>query len=342
MSSRTASLGAFSVHQSDLASARLRARYDLCIGVSSWEARAATVFEALPALDAHWEVWTFASNDSERAKAKADCQAKFAAVRSEPITQVQLATSLQFEKNFELLEAHFEKHRASKAAPLDLLFDMTCMPKKYILFLLGMAFRNEYVRSIDFVYAEGRYKPLAAEIDCLATWSSGEGEWSSVQIPYLESNTFMPDARGLIVALGAEISASVPFIERYEPTRIALISVEDVADRIDTSAIKSERRLLSELESLPITTSTTVPLEDLLSVAETARAFCREQSGKAITGLTIGAKPHALALGLAALSVSNLEIVCRLPSKYLSVDVTPTGRVFVYSVRDRFEPREVG
>jgi hypothetical protein len=219
---------------------------------------------------------------------------------------------------------------------------MTCMPKKYILFLLGMAFRNEYVRSIDFVYAEGRYKPLAAEIDCLATWSSGEGEWSSVQIPYLESNTFMPDARGLIVALGAEISASVPFIERYEPTRIALISVEDVADRIDTSAIKSERRLLSELESLPITTSTTVPLEDLLSVAETARAFCREQSGKAITGLTIGAKPHALALGLAALSVSNLEIVCRLPSKYLSVDVTPTGRVFVYSVRDRFEPREVG
>lgn len=340
MIERTASLGPLRVSQSELNTTQLRDRYDLCVSISSWEARATAAFAALPARDARWEVWTFATSDPDRASAKASCLTKLSSLRQEPIEAVQLAGSLQYEKNFEILQNHVAAHSRARGKPLDLLFDMTCMPKKYILFLLGMAFRNEYVRAIDFIYSEGAYKQ-AGDPDPKApmSWSSSEGEWSSVQVPYLEADNFMPDARGLIVSLGAEISASVPFIERYEPARISLVSVEDQPARIDTGMIERERRLLRELETLPITTSHTIALEDLLGVADICRAFCRERLDLPVTGLAIGAKPHALALGLAALSVPNLEIVCRLPSNYLSGDVVPTGRIYVYSAEDRFEPR---
>lgn len=340
MIERSVSMGPLTVRQAPLSVAGLRHSYDLCIGVSSWESRAVTAFEQLPAFDAAWEVWAFSSNDSERASAKAACFERLKTLREESVGFLQLFGSLQYEKNFHLIQRHIATRRAEKGEPLSILLDMTCMPKKYILFILGMAYRNEYVRAIDFVYAEGAYKNSnAVDPQGLMSWSSSEGEWSSVQVPYLEAENFIPDARGLIVALGAEISASIPFIERYEPGWISLISVEDDPARINTSAIDKERRLLRELESLPITMSQVFALEDLLKVAENCRDLCREHRDMAVTGLAIGAKPHALGLGVAALSVPNFEIVCRLPSHYLSGDVAPTGQVYVYSTEDRFEPR---
>lgn len=340
MTERSASIGHLLIREGELADANLREGYDLCIGVSSWESRATVTFEALPPRTSRWEIWTFSTTDPDRAKAKQDCFERLSSLRSETVELFQLAGSLQYEQNFQIIEQHFRALSLQNGRPLDVLLDMTCMPKKYILFMLGMAFRNEYVRAIDFLYAEGSYRaPIDANPPATMSWSSSEGEWSSVQVPYLEANNFIPDARGLIVSLGAEISASVPFIERYEPTRIALVSVEDDPTRIDTDAIETERRLLRELEALPITTAHTAPLEAVLSVAALCETFCREQTEMAVTGLAIGSKPHALALGLVALSIPNLEIVCRLPSRYLSGDVVSTGRVFLYRVEDRFEPR---
>ncbi len=340
MISRTASLGPLAVSQSELLSTSLRERYDLCVAISSWESRATKAFSVLPEREAIWEVWTFATNDPDRASAKTRCFDQLVKLRQEGVSAVQLAGSLEYETNFGLLHQHVAAHSLARGGALRLLFDMTCMPKKYILFLLGMAFKNEYVKSVDFVYSEGAYRSTrSADIEGVRGWNPSEGEWSSVQVPYFEANDFMPDARGLIVSLGAEISASIPLIERYEPARISLLSVKDQPERIDTSLIEVERLSIRELESLPFTTSESFLLEDLLSVAEACRAFCRERPDMTVTGLAIGAKPHALALGFSALSVPNLEIVCRLPSKYISGDVVPTGKVYIYSAEDRFEPR---
>jgi len=340
MIERKASLGPLAVEQSLLANDRLQDRYDLCLGVASWESRATTAFKALPERDALWEVWSFASDDAERAHAKSKCFSDLSSLRKERVDLIELSGSLQYERNFEVIQSHLGALRDAHSRPLDVLLDMTCMPKKYMLYFLGMAFRNEFVRTIDFVYSEGIYgAPNEREPAGALSWSGSEGEWSSVQVPYFEGDSFMPDSRGLVVSLGAEISASVPFIERYEPALISLVSVEDDPSRIDTSAIEKERRLLHELSSLPITTSNVFQLGDLLGVADSCRAFCRERPEMHVTGLAIGSKPHALALGLAALSVHNFEIVCRLPSKYLLGDVAETGRIFLYRTSDRFEPR---
>ena len=57
-----------------------------------------------------------------------------------------------------------------------------------------------------------------------------------------------------------------------------------------------------------------------------------------VTGIALGSKPHALALGLAALSEDNMEVVCRIPKAYKPLDVQPTGELAFYEIEDRFEP----
>jgi len=334
------SLGSLGLRQRDLQPDSLRPRYDVCITVASWESRATRAFEVLPPLQARWEVWRFASADEDSRTAKLRCFEALKSLRTEALERVELASSLNYERNFALIESRLRKARIVAGRPLDVLLDVTCLPKKYILFFLGSAVRNEFIRSIDFVYAEGAYSPLPDEESHAAlTWTGSEGEWSSVLVPYLEAENYIPDARALVVALGAEISASVPFIERFEPMQIALISVDDDAQRINLESVEHERRLLRDLEDLPITELHTADLADVLGVARICQAFCIRHRDKAVTALAIGSKTHALALGLAALSVANLEVVCRLPSRYLSGDVVATGRVFHYTVEDRFEPR---
>lgn len=340
MIEREKSIGPLSIRQGSFQPNRLRENYDLCIAVASWESRATKAFEVLPAIPSRWEVWVFASADQAHAEAKRHCIKRLEELRPEKLQTITFEASLHYERNFQMMEKHLRAAYGERGRPLDLLLDMSCMPKKYILYMMAMSFSNEYVRSIDFIYSAGSYNPSNdREKSGAMSWSRGEGDWSSVQVPYLEAENFIPDARGLIVSLGAEISASVPFIERYEPIQIALFSVDDEPTRINVSAIEKERRLLSELEALPITQSSSAKLEDAVLVASRSQAFCRERRNMSVTGLAIGSKPHALGLGIAAMGVPNLEIVCRLPSMYAPGDVVPTGEVFLYSVEDRFEPR---
>jgi hypothetical protein len=340
MIEQTISIGPLAVRQGAFQPNRLRHKYDICIGVASWESRATKAFEVLPSIPTRWEVWVFDSGDSVRAEAKRLCIRRLEELRHEKIVIFKLAASLHYDQNFQIIREHLRESRKEAGRPLDILIDISCMPKKYILYLMAMSFRNEYVKSIDFIYSSGSYKQSSDYgNNAPMSWSSGEGDWASVQLPYLEASNFIPDARGLIVSLGAEISASVPFIERYEPIQIAIFSIEDEPTRINISAIKVDRRLLSELEALPITQSSSAKLEDAVSVATKSREFCLQRLAMSVTGLAIGSKPHALGLGIAALAVSNLEIVCHLPSMYAPGDVEATGEVFLYSVEDRFEPR---
>jgi hypothetical protein len=51
-----------------------------------------------------------------------------------------------------------------------------------------------------------------------------------------------------------------------------------------------------------------------------------------------GGKPHALGLGVAALAVPAMEVICRVPKRYKALDVRPSGSVLIYEIEDRFEP----
>ncbi len=138
--------------------------------------------------------------------------------------------------------------------------------------------------------------------------------------------------------MGGEIGLSLPFIEKYEPAKIGLILINESLVQTPEKLIASEEAALRELLSEPNVDRKNVGLCDVLMLVREAVRFCKDSKADAVSAIALGAKPHALALGIAALSQENLEVVCRIPRRYRPLNVAPTGELAFYEIEDRFEP----
>jgi hypothetical protein len=315
---------------------------DVAICVVSWEKRASSLSRMLSSWPGVVDILRFKSFDDTTEKRK-DVVQKEIVTHLPRHKLLPLDSAIEFRKNANSIETLIREHYARVRRPLRILVDVSCLPKNYILFLLGLGFRREFVGRFDLLYSEGRYH-YETESPTRPTTSQNlrgvisDGEWTSLQIPYLEGRQYIPEVRDLIASLGGELTLSVPFIQRFEPRRLDLLMITHNKERMEVSREDREKRALSELESQPQTKKTSFDIEDVIGVARHAINFCRESISTPTTALAIGPKTHAIALGVAAMYVPEMEIVCRIPSSYIPSDVDATGRSFHYSIEDRFEP----
>lgn len=259
------------------------------------------------------------------------------------LRSVELGQSTSVEENFEKIERWLRDLYISRRRPLKLLLDITCVPKAYILFILGLGFAHEYTARLDCLYAGGLYNLDADTKEVPRTVAArrsliSEGEWRSHLIPFLTSTDFMPCVKDVVASIGGEISHSLAFIEKFEPGQMKLLFIKETAPGPDTAYPPGEMAALRSMLEAPNSQRTDVPLGDVLDTAEQALAFCRESKCTAVSALAIGAKSHALGLGLAAIAEPKLEVICRAPSGYKPLDVAPSGKVWFYEIEDRFEP----
>jgi len=251
---------------------------------------------------------------------------------------VKLARSQEFSENAGVLEQLIQVRYAATKRSIRILVDMTCLPKAYLLYLLGCGFQREYVASIDFIYCQGKYsipeqasgRSLVSRIGLVS-----EGEWSTLQIPYFEARDFAAGQKDLIVSVGAEIAAALPVIERFEPRRLKLLKIAEAIPVISDGKLSHEQRALQVLSAKANASSQSFELEDVISLS---KAILEGREGST-TCLAIGSKPHALACGLASLASNSIDVVCRIPAAYSANEVASSGRFFRFRVEDRFEPR---
>lgn len=213
-----------------------------------------------------------------------------------------------------------------------MLLDITCFPKSYILYLLGMGFKKEYLAKLDCLYSEGSYKDVEASGAFKVISDHGpisEGKWDSMSIPFFEAEVPIPKSRDVLVTVGGEVGLTVPFIEKYEPSRLRIVGIERSF---------GEQGQLNEFLKEPNVSQLKFDVCDAVSVAMFAAEFSQESSEDVVTALAVGSKPHALGLGIAALASRNMEVVCRVPKRYTMMDVPASGRVSMYELEDRFEP----
>lgn len=330
------SIGRFLVRQSQVtANTAMTAIYDLVICAVSWESRNPTSLQTIGGTNYPTVFVRFASSKPATDDAK---DANLAILQELcPNNQLlMLGRSTELDANIASLQAMVRDQFVRHKRPLRILLDITCLPKSYVSFLCGLGFNEDYLCRLDCLYAAGHY-------DLTGDASGGgplsivsEGEWTSIQIPFLESaNTFSP-VRDLVVILGGEIGYSLPFIDRYEPARLSVVFIEDgvAPDKLTGS----EKAAYEDLTNQPTLVRADFKINDMIGVLGHVHDFCSKDPTRAIVGLAIGSKAQSLALALGALDLDNLEVVCRIPSSYASKDVAPTGQVFLYSIEDRFEP----
>jgi hypothetical protein len=313
----------------------LSVTYDLVIITVTWETRNPTALQMVGGCRAPTLLIRFSSTKPS-VNSKKDANQAELQLLCPNHKLLELGASIEFDANSEILQAEIRDGFVKKGAPLRVLIDISCMPKSYVGFLCGLGFGSDYVCRLDCLYSEGAYNLSETTSQGGPLSVISEGEWSSIQIPYLEANETFPSERGLLVVLGGEIGYSLPFIERYEPKRLGLIFIRD--DLNAYIPVGSEKAAYIELTSGPNLVKAEFNIEDMIGVLDYVHRFCSEQPTQTVVGLAIGSKSQSLALALAAIDLENLEVVCRIPSAYSDKDVAPTGRVFLYEIEDRFEP----
>ena len=334
--------GMLSVGQATkLSQVDLKRKYDLVLGGLSWERRTTSAFCATKQLDAEIKLLKFSSRDADTDKRKNENLELLK--KTFKCDVVDLSRSVAFSENVEKIERFIEDQYVATSRPLSVLLDITCVPKSYILFLLGLGFSKDFFTRLDCLYAEGAYSLDSLQQDDPAFGSTGraimsDGAWESVQIPYLESAATIPADRDLLVAMGGEVGLSLPFIEKYEPSRLGLVLISESLVQTPDQLPDSERQALAELLAEPNVTRFDVPLCDVAGLADRAIQFCKNSKAESVSGVAIGSKTHALALGIAALSEDNMEVICRVPRAYKPLDVAATGQISFYEIEDRFDP----
>ena len=86
--------------------------------------------------------------------------------------------------------------------------------------------------------------------------------------------------------------------------------------------------------TLPNATSVGFELNDVVGLASDILSLGVRKA----TCLAIGSKPHALAMGLAALSNRQIEVTCRVPVGYHGHDIPAHGPIHRFEIKDRFNP----
>jgi hypothetical protein len=336
-------IGSLLIRQRELSADDLTGKsYDLVIASLSWESRGTFCLSHISDRTETLTLLKFASRSPEMADAKARQLALYQK-KFKFIEVKELAASTDASNNFPIIKNWIQDKYMKCGRPLKILLDITCIPKTYILYLIGLSFGEELVAKIDCLYAPGIYDLLATPHANVASVSGprallSEGEWHSRQIPYLEAEDYIATDNDLIVALGGELGLSLPFIERYEPRRLSLLFISESAPADTNPMLPSERSAYLELLAEPNAQRTDIALADAIGVARHAFAFVSNSTARGTTAIAIGAKPHALGLGVAALAQPTMEVVCRTPAAYKAVDVDASGKVFLYEIEDRFDP----
>lgn len=316
--------------------------YDVIVAGLSWETRCPTALSRLKSVGPELILFKFTSRSDEIEAAKSSQLEIFLALQPD-LTIKDLDASTEAEKNFKAIRAWLQDLYAKAEHPLSILLDITCIPKTYVLYLIGLGFSDELVARLDCLYTPGRYDLVsggAATPPVLTGPRSllSEGEWHSRQIPYLEASEYIANDADLLVTLGGELGLSVPFIERFEPRRLGLICIEETSPSRDIPMLQSERMAYDALLREPNASQKDIKLCDAVGAARHAISFLGNSAARGATMMAIGSKPHAIGIALAALSDPRVEVVCRTPASYRAVDVHPSAGPMFYEIEDRFDP----
>jgi len=343
MKSEGVAIGHINLNQNELTTPWSPVRqYDFVMGGLSWESRASYAFETMSDGRDQINLIKFVSRDDSVEQMKSIVYDKFKNLFHDTRV-IPLAPSVGAHENFQMLEQWFRDKYVSIGRPMRVLMDITCIPKTYILFILGLGFTRDYLACFDCLYSPGLYDLSTPNTEMIVGRGGprailSEGEWHSRQIPYLEPRNIIASDRDLIVTLGGELGLSLPFIEKFEPRRLGLIYIKERCPDRPAPMLASERSALDDLLREPNVQRADIDLCDARGAAQHAMDFARLSTAGTVTGVAIGSKPHALGIGLAALADKKLEVVCRTPASYRAADVKPDGRLFAYQIADRFEP----
>lgn len=212
--------------------------------------------------------------------------------------------------------------------PLNIGFDITSCPRYFFLFLLGYCLKYDITKKISFFYSEGIYKTN------LKDFIHTKGEWKLKNISEFNSK-INPAYKWLyIISAGFEGNRFRSLIAKYEPDRIGILLPDPGYNSNYTKKVIGECKLLIEDFNLPDSAIVRAPAGDAILAWKALMTPALNKTDHNITYLTLGPKPHAIAMGLHAFLNENIFITYRIPEWYTRIEVEPNGTFWRYDVEN--------
>ena len=286
---------------------KVEKKYDLVLTTLSWEQRATFSFLSQDGGIEHAVALRFRSA-TESIDARKDAQLCCLRSKIDCVEELRLDAAVDVEQNFERFRKYIEELYSKAGKPLKVLMDISCLPKNYLLFFIGIGFSYDYFACLDCVYSAGHYDlnrtsdSATQEPDRIHRALVSSGDWTSRQIPFLGSTSVFPSSRDLIVSMGGEIGLAVPFVTRAEPDKLSLAFIAETAPSDTSQMLKSERLAYRSLLSEPGVTETKFSLGDALGAANYFIATAGNSGAECVSIMVLGSKSHALGAGVAGLA----------------------------------------
>jgi hypothetical protein len=327
--------GHLSVTEHDRFTADHQLDGDFLLLVSSWERRSTEILNARHPMYRDAAVLQFAETGESGRRAEHDQRlTAFAAENADNVHQLAQLSSADF---FGWRDALFDVLLGAASAvgrPIDVVVDLTCLPKYFALLLFGFSFHAGLVRRMSFFYAEGRYAPSESNLMLSTDHSFTLGDWRSLPVPYLEGELNPERKIRIIASIGFETFQARKFIRTYEAEQHILI--------VPSPGLSPEYQERAEAEAQALATNLDIGLAELrrahagsaIVMANDVIDLADETHRHNDVLLCLGTKPHALGMGIAALLRPQLTLVCRIPSSYAETETPATGKSWIYDVLD--------
>jgi hypothetical protein len=219
----------------------------------------------------------------------------------------------------------------SLTRPMRICLDITAIPRFCSLAALAGFLKSGAASHMTFLYAEGEYEEGGQK----AKYVFHEGAWSSLPIKYLEVPYDPLKRKFILVSVGFEGDRTIRVTQEEEPDRVSILfSSPGVKKGYVRRAMEENRELISSYK-IPHNQKARAAAGDAISAWSCLHSAGLERPDEENTFyLSCGTKPHALALGLRALTSGLGTVLYYVPDEHKPTDVKAAGTYWRYEIRD--------
>lgn len=311
-------------------------RADVIIVTSSWEPRSSVITQMPVETVKSGIVIKFLEKDNEGDREKHDkAISDWLAHWTNNVTSIENVSIYDEQAVFAKLRTSLQNLRNELGRPLNVVFDMSGCPKIYMLYVLGIGFRYGIISKCIMLYAEATYFKGERQFPRRrAEYIFTEGEWRAVPVPYLEGRPRSGRDKKMLISLGLEGDKIKKLVARYEP--------DDWRFLIANPGFMKEYGLLGWQENDILFSQYEVEKRKVYEVGVGDVVGCvREcETIKKMWGddeaifMALGAKSHALAMGLCSLADERITVLTRMPETFVKTKTACNGRCWVYGIDD--------
>lgn len=315
------------------------AGFDLLVGCTNWESRS---LSSIKRLSGDFEYLNIRFSDVPAPRAT-DALADGILDKlklEDRFDELNLGAAVDVRENCRILHQELSpKISASKKV----IIDITAIPKSYLLSIIGWCFAERRTPSLAFLYQEGDYtnsELIFPDVDGLKLGQFTTGNWTLMQVPYLEGGMEIDDRSRLVAYCGGDHERILAALESFEnldrwavltsatPKHPDTVARSHAKSIVDNSGIPQANILYSE------------PLSAIRALESITPIFNRAFMASGVGGIILpfSTKIHSLAAATLAVFHANMTVMVRRPESYVPRAIGAGSRAVFVEITDLSSP----